>query len=280
MDKWLGCLGPKTTFIAANKASTVFALNKGCGILSHPNKPAAGRSASPAKALLLGSYDFAKEAYATPSNEPGAGPIRSYLVHRLDQDTSGVMLVTNDRSTADQIKRLFKQRLLQKDYYAMVFGIMPKQGKAQLWEDDYEKRSQVNGSSVRAATPSGRTLHDIARTEVAVLQQLPALGMTLVQLSPITGFAHQLRFQCSQRGYPIVGDDVYGNFVANKSFFPTLKSTLQASPQHSSMSWTDCKRLYLHAHRISCKDPARLALLPEDCCAPIPPAYQFVQQMR
>lgn len=123
------------------------------------------------------------------------------LVHRLDKETSGVLLVAKKLIVAQQLTRLFAQRLVQKEYWAIVQGTLLTKG---IMTQALEKLNHKMIVSAKGLP---------ARTEYAVLghgmlaNQQP---VTLVQLRPTTGRTHQLRVHMAELGHPIVGDNLYG----------------------------------------------------------------------
>eukprot|EP01039_Chlorochromonas_danica_P011111 gene11111-12378_t len=285
MDRWIAsCLGPKTALISVNSNRTILALNKACGVLSHPNpSPRSSSTTNKSITLLRGTYDFHHEMYRTLSHDERKEEIRTYLLHRLDEDTSGLILVATEEVAAQTVKDLFKKRQLKKEYQAIVFGRVPTNVSGKLWEDAYASKRESSGAGahVRAFVPQhGRQRPDTfmnngeryARTEVVKVEHLPNGHLTLLTLRPITGFAHQLRFQCSRRGWPIVGDDVYGDFALNKTLFSRLRQKgTDVSKSGPSLSLNSYKRLYLHAHHITSETATALDL--PNCRASLPDAF-------
>jgi 23S rRNA pseudouridine1911/1915/1917 synthase len=152
------------------------------------------------------------------------GKIRPGIVHRLDKDTSGIMLVAKNDFAHKKLVEAFKERLIEKNYIALVYGrLTQKKGKIETF--------------------IGR--HPIARKKMAVLKE-GKLAITfyevleifnkasLVLAKPVTGRTHQIRVQFSYIGHPILGDPIYGG----------LKHDLPKPP-----------RLMLHAYEIVFKHP-------------------------
>ena len=162
----------------------LFALSKPAGVLSHPNQGTDAR-----RSLLSCRYSFRGEVY-----QHGEG--KTWLLHRLDGDTTGVLLVAGDELTAQAVKREFARRTVRKEYHAIVFGRpSPAEG---LWKDALSPR-------------------ETAVTRVSLLRTVSTFPpRSLIALYPSTGFKHQLRVQCANHGIPIVGDRVYGSFSLNK----------------------------------------------------------------
>jgi 23S rRNA-/tRNA-specific pseudouridylate synthase len=223
---------------------TLWVLDKPAGVLSHPNPPR--RSA--AGALLRGGYDFDGECYRLP--HPGGEETRVYLVHRLDRETSGLILCTFDAGSAARLKAELRRRGVQKEYRALVLG-SPRRAD-EMWTDRLEKRAgrgrvsvmvrpgrrePARGAGAAGAGRGASWRRGEARTRSTVLERLR--GATLLALRPATGRTHQLRVQASARGLPIAGDDVYGDFQANRFLARAI----------------GLGRMYLHALRLAFPHP-------------------------
>ncbi len=135
------------------------------------------------------------------------GGDRPRLVHRLDRDTSGVLLVAKDRDTAARLGRMFQTRSVQKIYWALVRGVpKPTQGKV---EAALVKASGPEGDRVRKARPGEQALAQHATTHYAVIDRV-STRVAWVSLKPVTGRQHQLRAHMDILGTPILGDNKYG----------------------------------------------------------------------
>lgn len=213
----------------------LWVLDKPSGILSHPNPPAA----ETANALIRGRYDFEREAYALP---PGAGKVRDvYLVHRLDQETSGLIVCAFKERTALALKEALAERQIVKEYRAVLIGVPePRRGQ---WADRLEKSSRDGRATVlrRPGEPNAFAAYQ-------VLKVFEPSGLALVALWPETGRTHQLRVQAAARGFPIAGDERYGDFTANR--FLAAEAGL--------------KRMFLHARHVEFRHPETGHLLKLD----------------
>jgi 23S rRNA pseudouridine1911/1915/1917 synthase len=134
---------------------------------------------------------------------------RVYPVHRLDRETSGVMLFAYSEKARDQIKSQFEQHTIDKTYFAIVEKEM-KLGKGTwesfLEEDDFYYVKSTNDSQ------SGK----LAITHYDVLKVHK--NRSLLRLKPQTGRKNQLRVHCSEAGHPIIGDKKYGANSNHSSF--------------------------------------------------------------
>jgi 23S rRNA pseudouridine955/2504/2580 synthase len=131
---------------------------------------------------------------------------RPRLVHRLDRDTSGVLLVAKTREAAGRLGRLFQTRSVQKIYWALVKGVpKPPQGKI---DAALVKASGPEGDRVRKAKAGEQDLAQSAVTHYSVVDRV-STKFAWVSLKPVTGRQHQLRAHMAMIGTPIVGDQKY-----------------------------------------------------------------------
>ncbi len=149
-----------------------------------------------------------------PSNEPTIESIVSgqlsqpvYLVHRLDRDTSGVLLIATNDPAKRQLQKQFQNRTVSKTYLALVSGI-PKHRHAII---DMPIARHSKNPMKRAVSGIGK----LSQTEYKVIATYPSAqnldrSYSLLEVQPKTGRTHQIRVHLAHLGYPIVGDKLYG----------------------------------------------------------------------
>ena len=157
------------------------------------------------------------------------------LVHRLDRETSGILLVAKKRSALTKLQDQFRERETGKTYLALVNGAWPASKKVidvplhKYLQADGERRVKV----VAQDDPDGMR----SITLVKVAQRLEQF--TLLEVTIKTGRTHQIRVHLASQGHPIAGDDKYGNFDLNRS-----------------LQKQGLKRMFLHAWRLQFNHPA------------------------
>jgi 23S rRNA-/tRNA-specific pseudouridylate synthase len=196
--------GPGVKAVAFD-ANGLCALDKPEGVLSHPNG-----SRDEHRSLVRAPYDKEDECFEWKG--PGAGTRRLWLINRLDSATSGLILAAADAVLAREIRAQFQRRRIRKVYQALVFG-KPRKG-AEAWRDVLRVKKQ--GGRIRTVAEGGNLPAECRMT--LIRSGAGPVRLSLLRLEPQTGRSHQLRVQCAKRGLPIVGDQTYGNFGANRAF--------------------------------------------------------------
>jgi 23S rRNA pseudouridine1911/1915/1917 synthase len=186
----------------------VIVLDKPAGLVVHPG--AGNASGTLANALL---HRFPETALVGPPDRPG-------IVHRLDKDTSGVMVAARTAEAYESLLGQFRRKDIRKTYLGLVWGrITSPEGRIN-WPIG---RHVTDGKkiSVRSRHPKD------AETFFKVLRTFR--DATLLEIRPVTGRTHQIRVHLAAAGHPVAGDALYGRKKTAKKF----------------------PRLFLHAHTIS-----------------------------
>jgi 23S rRNA pseudouridine1911/1915/1917 synthase len=185
-------------------------------------------------------------------------PQRPGIVHRLDKLTSGVMLAAKNGLAHRQLSRQFKNRQVQKEYVAMVYGRpAPAAGTIDMpLGRDPKDRKKI---SIRARKARS------AITHYTVTETCGPVSLLRIQIE--TGRTHQIRVHLAQKGHPIVGDSVYG---ANRA---------RDLPGRISAAVRELQRPFLHSQRIEFRHPRSGEWL--SFSAPLPPELlKFLSAIR
>lgn len=170
------------------ESEQLLVVNKPAGLVCHPTKGDVYSSLVSRVRLYLGT---------------GA---ESHLVNRLDRETSGLVLVAKDRSTAAAVRRLWEERTVRKEYLAIVHGTLAVDRVTVDAPLGPDPSSQVVIKD--AVRPGGAP----AMTEIETLRRFTrSEGLfSMVRAVPLTGRKHQIRIHLAHIGHPIVGDKIYG----------------------------------------------------------------------
>ncbi len=171
------------------------------------------------------------------------------IVHRLDKETSGVMVIARNQTTFDTLKSQFQNHTIAKTYTALVWGNMPQ--KSGIITLAIAKSKHGTKRTVRRRDS---LTNKPAQTQWEVIRQYIDNGqmLSLLSLTPKTGRTHQIRVHCAAIGHPIIGDYLYGG--------KTTRAYRDRLP-----------RIFLHAEHIAFsfheKSYAFVAPLPKDLTA-------------
>jgi 23S rRNA pseudouridine955/2504/2580 synthase len=176
------------------------------------------------------------------------------LVHRLDRETSGILLVAKKRNALTTLQNQFRERETGKTYLALVVGAWPANKKVLdkplhkylLPTKDGTNMGKEGERRVKVTTkddPEGMK----SVTLVKIRQALA--GFTLLEVTIKTGRTHQIRVHLASEGHPIAGDDKYGDFELNKA----LQKPSKTQPTAQSVT---LKRMFLHAWRLQLTHPS------------------------
>lgn len=216
----------------------IVAINKPAGLLTHSASPTPGEGGQDQTA-----ESWFKEKYPEVTLE------RPY-VHRLDRDTSGVLVFAKNQTAYDFLRKAFTDRDVQKTYLAVVYGVPSEQNGV----IDFDIGRSRKDFRLRSAQPKARgTLRDaITRYEVIGEEEQDGQKYALLEVRPETGRTHQIRVHLKAIHHPVVADPLYA---------PKCAGTLELS------------RLALHAYKIDLPLPSGDRY---EIVAPIPDAFSNV----
>lgn len=216
-------------------------INKPAGLLVHGvfDKHGAKHNELTLTDWLAKNYPETKKVGDVPSQRGG-------IVHRLDRETSGAMVVARNQNAFEYLKKLFQDKKVQKTYITLVWGkVKDKEGvidKAISIKDGTVKRTVFKGKMTREAVTSYKVMKFLKSKE--------GDEFTLVEVQPKTGRTHQIRVHMASIGHPVVGDKLYGK----KGSLPGLD------------------RQFLHASKIEFESPSGRIR----CEAPVPKELESV----
>ena len=206
-------------------------VNKPPGLTVHPG---AGRWGGTLAGGLLAR--FPEVADIGPQERPG-------IVHRLDKDTSGVMVIARRPEAYSRLQRMFKNREVRKTYLGLVWGKLAQKEGRIAWAIG---RSTKDGQRF---TVRGRKPRE-ALTLYKVLKEYK--DFSLLEIRPVTGRTHQIRVHFAASGHPLAGDPRYGHRRPKASI----------------------PRLFLHAHKLAFVHPATGEKV--EFIAPLPPELEDI----
>jgi len=171
------------------------AVNKFPGLLVHPTPVSREKTLS----------DFLAEKYPEirgVGDDPGARP---GIVHRLDRDTSGILIVARTQKFFSYLKKMFQNGEVKKTYLALVHGRMEEKGSVDL-------PIGLKSGTTKRSTRGNPKMVKPARTQYELAKEfdMPSGAYSLVRLFPKTGRTHQLRVHMNAIHRPVVGDQMYG----------------------------------------------------------------------
>ena len=165
------------------------------------------------------------------------------LVHRLDRDTSGILLLAKKRSALVKMQNQLKERGMTKSYFALVKGVWPKE-KTTI-SAPLVKNTLLSGERIVRVEKQGKE----SITHFKIIKRFE--NCTFLNINPATGRTHQIRVHCQYAGHPIAGDQKYGD----KNFNTEMRSL-------------GLRRLFLHADRIKFWHPSLGVLIDQNAESP------------
>ena len=222
---------------------SIVVINKPAGIIVHPGTGI--NSGTIANGL---AYHFQKLSNVNGDLRPG-------IVHRLDKDTSGVMVIAKTNSAHTFLADQFKDRKVKKKYIGLTWGLWDN-ANGEINEPLLRDKKDPTKYSVNA---NGKI--SITKYEVEKIFR----HSSLVSFFPLTGRTHQIRVHASYCGHPIFGDEKYGGGISrSKGFLPEFKS-------HYKKMIQKFNRHALHAEKLELIHPISKQIIKFD--APLPKEY-------
>lgn len=180
-------------------------VNKPAGIIVHGSSQI--RHEPPLTEFLTEKFPEIKNVGDDPAIRPG-------IVHRLDKDTSGVMVVARTQKSFHDLKNLFMEREVEKKYLALVCGVVAgKGGTIDYPIGRMAKNPTLRGVVIRSFSDTTRkSAVRAARTALTFYKPIKRFGdnLTLLEVTPKTGRMHQIRVHMKSIGHPIACDKKYG----------------------------------------------------------------------
>ena len=212
---------PITKGLVPNHIDEEFVLfDKPSGVLIHPQT-----KATPYSLIDELKYQFGRDAN---------------IAHRIDKETSGLVLCARNKISEREIKMMFQERDMKKKYLALVHGHL----KEEMCIEAPLLRSRAESAIVRMVVHVHET-GKASKTDFKPLEYFPNADMTLVECSPFTGRQHQIRVHLFHVKHPIVGDPVYGQSEENMVKFLDRLLTPEDRIKNSGAT-----RLLLHANEL------------------------------
>ena len=181
---------------------------------------------------------------------------KRYIVHRLDKDTSGVVLFAKTAEAHKSLSLQFETRFVKKEYFALAQGIVEEDSRSLA----FPIAEDLRHPGVMITSPLGKH----AQTDFAVLERFPRAGYSWLSLKPLTGRTHQVRLHLRCAGHPVAGDPLYGS--VEQILLSRLKKRYKLGKDAEEKPLL--QRMALHAHRLTVKHPQTQEML--ELCAPIP----------
>ncbi|MBV6493275.1 MAG: hypothetical protein LDLANPLL_01291 [Turneriella sp.] len=148
---------------------------------------------------------------------------RPGIVHRLDRETEGVMLIAKTEGARERLSEAFAERKISKTYEALVWGkvTLPKDVSGFIWRDIHDRKKMRFGENIPERVKRARS------AELLIEEEEPLKHATRLKIKLITGRTHQIRTTCAYFNAPIIGDTLYGKDVEKIKLYKLPKATQQ-----------------------------------------------------
>ncbi|MEI6040117.1 MAG: RluA family pseudouridine synthase [Candidatus Berkelbacteria bacterium] len=181
-------------------------VDKPAGVLVHPT------AANETNTLV----DWLVNQYPDFKNQAWPETLRAGIVHRLDKDTSGLIILAKNPETLERLQEKFKNRDVQKTYQCLVAGHAPEKGKIDMPIVRDSQKDMMKTQAVSYSFTSGTAREAVTEYKTIARYKFKKEGLSLVEVYPHTGRMHQIRVHMKHEDFPLVGDQMYFNKPAKR----------------------------------------------------------------
>lgn len=181
-------------------------VDKPAGVLVHPT------AANETNTLV----DWLVNQYPDFANQVWPETVRAGIVHRLDKDTSGLIILAKNPETLERLQEKFKSREVQKTYQCLVAGHAPEKGKIEIAIVRDHQKDMMKTQAVSYSFSSGTAREALTEYRTIARYKFKKEELSLVEVYPHTGRMHQIRVHLKHEGFPIIGDQIYFNKPAKR----------------------------------------------------------------
>jgi 23S rRNA pseudouridine1911/1915/1917 synthase len=176
-------------------------VDKPAGVLVHP-------TLADEKNTLV---DFLMERYPNFKNQAWTEPLRAGIIHRLDKETSGLIILAKNPLTLEKMQKLFKSRQVKKTYQALVVGHTPEKGKIDIPLVRDNQKDMMKTQAISFSFSHGTAREAVTAYRTIARYKYKKEELSLIEVYPQTGRMHQIRVHMKYEGYPLIGDQMYFN---------------------------------------------------------------------
>lgn len=181
-------------------------VDKPAGVLVHPT------AANETNTLV----DWLASRYQDFKNQNWPEPMRAGIIHRLDKDTSGLIILAKNPETLERLQEKFKSREVQKTYQCLVAGHSPEKGKIDIAIVRDSQKDMMKVQAVSYSFTSGTAREAVTEYKTIARYKFKKEELSLVEVYPHTGRMHQIRVHMKHEGFPLIGDQMYFNKPAKR----------------------------------------------------------------
>lgn len=181
-------------------------VDKPAGVLVHP-------AAANGPDTLV---SYLEEKYPGFKNQTWLEPDRAGIVHRLDKETSGLIILAKNPDTLESLQNKFKAREVKKTYQALVVGKTPQTGKIDIPLVRDNQKDMMKTEIMSFSFSRGTAREAVTEYKTIVRYKYKKDDLSLVEVYPATGRMHQIRVHMKHEGFPLIGDQMYVNKLSKR----------------------------------------------------------------